>query len=324
MQGDTSRLPWRPGCLPLMLAPMQGLTNRGLRGFFIEKVRPDVVFTEYVRAQAGARKVISNSYRLEPASEQGGVPLVVQLIGADTAALVAAARTVQELGAVHLNINLGCPYGRMTGNSAGGALLQDPTGLPGMLESLRRVISGSFSVKVRAGFDDPCQLFSLLDIFAGCGVDFLIVHPRTVRQRYSGCADHRITAQAVRQTALPVIANGDVFTVEDGRRVLEQTGAAGLMLGRGAIADPFLFERLRGRYRAVSSAAERRVEVHGYLRDLIACYGEIFCGEQQLLSKIKEVLAQLRDPELLAVVRELQRCKKMSRFVEILDDLSLQ
>lgn len=281
-------------------------------------------FYQYVRAQTGARKIISNSDRLEAACEQGGVPLVVQLIGTDTGALVAAAHTVQELGGRHLNINLGCPYGRMTGNTAGGALLQDPTALPAMLESLRRVIDGTFSVKVRAGFDDPSQLYSLLGIFEGCGVDFLIVHPRTVRQRYSGSADHLVTARVVQDTSLPVIANGDIFTVEDGQRVLTQTGAAGLMLGRGAIADPYLFERLRGRYPAVSGGAERRAELQGYLRDLLQRYQEIFCGEHQVLGKVKEVLAQVTEPELLPAVRRLQKCKKVSRFVELLDELPEQ
>lgn len=91
-----------------MLAPMQGLTNRALRALFIERVRPDVVFTEFVRVKASAKKNITENDRQEVVSTAGGVPLVVQLIGTDTEALLAAANTVQELGAEHLNINLGC------------------------------------------------------------------------------------------------------------------------------------------------------------------------------------------------------------------------
>jgi len=108
------KLPWEPDCRPLMLAPMQGLTNRALRTLFINRVRPDVVFTEYVRAQADIKKCISDSDRREIRNDCDTTPLVVQLIGSNINFLVAAANTVQELGAEHLNINLGCPYGRMT------------------------------------------------------------------------------------------------------------------------------------------------------------------------------------------------------------------
>ena len=310
------RLPWLHGSQPLMLAPMQGLTNRALRGLFVETVRPDVVFTEFVRVQAGAKKVLPAAGRAEVLGRSDGVPLVVQLIGADAEALVAAADIVQGLGGEHLNINLGCPYGRMTGNSAGGALLRDPVGLAKLLARLRRHVAVGFSVKVRSGFDDPGQVLDLLPVFEDCGVDFLIIHPRTVIQKYSGPADHRITAAAVRATRLPVIANGDIFTVADAARVTAQTAAAGLMMGRGAIADPLLFRRLRGEYRAVSEPPERCRELREYLSALLPRYQELFCGDQQVLCKMKEILSQVREPALEKPVRNLLRCRRLSSFVE--------
>jgi len=313
-----AKLPWAEGSLPLMLAPMQGLTNRALRGLFIERVRPDVVFTEFVRVKASAKKNITANDRQEVVSTADGVPLVVQLIGTDPEALLAAANTVQELGAEHLNINLGCPYGRMTSQTAGGALLREPLALARMLAALRREIRGSFSVKVRSGFDDPEQIFSLLSIFAESGIDFLVVHPRTVKQLYTGPADHGVTAEVVRQTALPVIANGDIFTAAIGHRVLAETGAAGLMLGRGAIADPLLFERLRGSYPAESSQAARVVELRDYLQELLARYQVIFCGEHQILCKMKEVLCHVHDPEVAPLARQLKRSKSLSQFGELL------
>ena len=177
-----------------MLAPMQGLTNRALRGLFVERYHPDVVFTEYVLVKSDSRAPISKSDRLEVTAGDRSVPLVVQLIGSDFEAMLAAARAVQELGAAHLNINLGCPYGRMARNIAGGTLLGEPDRLETLLKLLRPAIHGSFSVKVRSGVDDSSQLPALVGLFEECGVDFLVVHPRTVRQRYSGLADHRVTA----------------------------------------------------------------------------------------------------------------------------------
>jgi tRNA-dihydrouridine synthase len=305
-----------------MLAPMQGLTNRALRTLFINRVRPDVVFTEFVRAKSDKRKCISDSDRREIESDCQGTPLVVQLIGSNINYLVAAAEIVQELGARHLNINLGCPYGRMTKNSAGGALLKAPAGLPLMLDSLRKTIHGSFSVKVRSGYDDRSQLLSLIPVFEDCGIDFLIVHPRTVRQRFNGLADHTVTAAVVGQTSLPVIANGDIWTVADGERVAAQTGAAGLMLGRGAISDPLLFERLRGNYSAQSTYDKRAEELREYLQDLLARYRELFCGDHQVLCKMKEVLSYSKIPIFSRQLRKLKQTKSLREFSELLQDFS--
>ena len=297
-----------------MLAPMQGVTNRALRTLFINRVRPDVVFTEFVRAQADIQKCISDSDRREIDIGCNTTPLVVQLIGSNIDFLVAAADTVQELGAEHLNINLGCPYGRMTKSTAGGALLKTPADLPLMLKSLRKTVLGSFSVKIRSGYEDPSQLLSLITIFEDCGIDFLIVHPRTVQQQFNGLADHNVTAAVVRQTSLPVIANGDIWTVADGDRVLSQTGAAGLMLGRGAIADPLLFERLRGNYAALSTPAQRAEELRDYLQELLARYQELFCGDQQVLWKMKEVLTFIKDPWFAKQMRKLKKTKSLAEF----------
>jgi tRNA-dihydrouridine synthase len=187
---------------------------------------------------------------------------------------------------------------------------------------LRRFVQGGFSVKLRAGFDDPEELHALLPLFEDCGVDFLIVHARTVAQRYSGAADHRITAAVVRKTGLPVIANGDIFTAETGCRVLAQTGAAGLMLGRGAVADPFLFRRLRGQAPQVPTLEERSMELQQYLAELLSIYQEIFCGEQQVLARIKEVLAYIRDPQWQKTIRRLRKTRSVRRFQELLAGLT--
>lgn len=143
----------------MMLTSMQGLTNRALRAGLNNRLRTNVIFAEYVRALADTPKCNSGSDRREIENQDNTVPLVVQLIGSNINSLVAAAKTFQELGAEHLNINFGFPYGRMMKSSAGGALLKNPAGLPMIPESLRKTISGSFSVKIRSGYDDPFSCF---------------------------------------------------------------------------------------------------------------------------------------------------------------------
>jgi tRNA-dihydrouridine synthase B len=316
-------LPWQTGNTPLMLAPMQGLTNRALRSLFGEWAKPDVMFTEFIRVQPGSRKVISAIDRLEAGSASKDIPLVVQLIGKDTASLEGAARAAQEDGAVHLNLNLGCPFGRMNSGSAGGALLKHPEGLDRRLKTLRNCIAGSFSVKVRSGYDDPEQIFSLLPIFADCGVDFIVLHARTVIQKYGGRADHELTARLVEKTELPVIANGDVTTAAEGELVLQTTGAAGLMIGRGAIRDPLLFERLRGNASRQPSRSERAAELKYYIVELADRYLEIFQGDSQALNKLKTILNMLGEDEFFGKqIRKILRSNNLNRFLGLVEKLS--
>jgi tRNA-dihydrouridine synthase len=142
-----------------------------------------------------------------------------------------------------------------------------------------------------------------------------------VVQEYTGCADHSITAAVVRQTRLPVIANGDIRSAATGLRVLRETGAAGLMLGRGAIADPFLFARLRGRAAAEPDRSERTKLLRRYLLELLKRYNDLFCGEAQVLGKIKAVLATMADPAFEKTLKQLRKAKNVRTFAALLDEL---
>jgi tRNA-dihydrouridine synthase B len=310
-----SLLPWTPPLRPLMLAPMQGLTNRALRAVVEEWVRPDVVWTEFVRGRPGP-EVVSRVDQRELAS-RGRVPLVVQLIGNDRGGLQAAAAGAHEAGAAHLNFNLGCPSRRHGGRGAGGALLAMPERLPALLGALREAFPGSLSVKLRAGYDDPRQVFTLLPLFEQVGVDYLVLHPRTVLQEFAGHADHRVTAEVVEATRLPVIANGDVTSVAQGRRVLEETGAAGLMLGRGAMADPVLFQRLRG----AAPPEPDGTELRQLLERLLPRYVELFCGDHQVLAKLKEPLRYATALHHRDVLARLRRARTLAAFQEALQAL---
>ena len=317
-----SKLPWLPGETPLMLAPMQGLTNRALRSLFISWVRPDVVCTEFMRVNpVAAKKRLAPGDLREISPSEEGVPLIVQLIGHGREALVSAARSAQDAGAAHINLNMGCPYGRMTSGLTGGGMLKRPELLEEIIPALREAITGTFSVKLRAGYDDPRQIFSLLPLFEASGVDFLVLHPRTVRQAYNGLADHGISAEVVQRTSLPVITNGDIRSAATGLRVLKETGAAGLMLGRGGIGEPMLFERLRGRAVPEPDCRERAAMLRRYLLGLLPLYRELFCGDAQVLGKIKGVVANVEDPELDKVLKQLKRSKTLNAFQAAVEEI---
>jgi tRNA-dihydrouridine synthase B len=313
-----SVLPWKENVKPLMLAPMQGLTNEALRACYIEHYHPDLVFTEFVRVQSQSRKRVGRSDLAEIQAHKENIPLIVQLIGSDAKSLSDAALEVQNAGCNHINLNLGCPYGRMTTGATGGELLNQPEKLPELLADLRKAIDGSFSVKCRAGYHDPSQIYDLLTLFDASGVDFIILHPRTVEQKYSGNANHELTAEVTARASMPVIANGDISTAEMGSKLLSETSVAGLMLGRGALADPQLFRRIRHELPTQVDEATRRLELAVFIGDLVPRYLEKFCGERQALMKLKDLLNFIPDSCLQRDLGKLKRSNTVERFQTLL------
>lgn len=312
-------LPWPTDSTPLMLAPLQGLTNQAMRALFVDWVRPDTVFTEFLRVSNVSRKRLARKDLEDSAAATGDVPLVAQLVGNQTAPLVVAARNAEQAGARHINLNMGCPYGRMTTGATGGGLLKNPEYLEELIPALRDAITVSFSIKLRAGYDDPEQVFSLLPLFEKSRVDFLVLHPRTVVQKYEGQADHRITARVVRETGLPLIANGDINTAKYALDILKETEAAGLMLGRGAMSDPLLFERIRNRQTEEPSFEETAAMLKRYLHDLLERYQPVFCGEKQVLDKFKNVLIFIDKPDFARHINKMKRVKNISRMYEMIE-----
>ncbi|TWU47042.1 tRNA-dihydrouridine synthase C [Rubripirellula reticaptiva] len=290
-----------------MLAPMQGLTNRALRAVYGELATPDVLFTEFVRVRPNAKKVIADSDFVEATTSVPGIPLVVQVIGCADDGVVDAVSDLVARGVQHINVNMGCPFGRMTSVLAGGGMFKYPETVYPMLAAMRQIVPGSLSVKTRLGIDDQREVFSVLDAFEKASVDFLVVHSRTVKQKYKGEADHDLSREIVLAAAMPVIANGDIRSVEDAQRVMKQTGAAGLMLGRGAIADHKIFDRIRSREPGNPSAEARQQEVTERLRRLLDGYEDIFHGDAQVMVKFKEVLAHIEAPELDRLKKRLKK-----------------
>lgn len=303
-----------------MLAPMQGVTNRVLRAVYGQHAKPDVLFTEFVRVRPKAKKVIADSDFIEATTRVPGIPLVVQVIGCADDGVVDAVRDLVVRGVEHINVNMGCPFGRMTSVLAGGGMFKHPETVYPMLAALREIVPGSLSVKTRLGIDDDREIFSVLDSFAKASVDFLIVHSRTVKQKYRGDADHNLSREIVEAASMPVIANGDIRSVADAERVLNQTGAAGLMIGRGAIGDHKIFERVRQNMPTVPSTEDVQREVTERLRLLLDGYQGIFHGDAQVLIKFKEIVNHIDHPDLTRFTKRLRKaksCVELRRELEV-------
>jgi len=216
---------------------------------------------------------------------------------------------------------MGCPYGRMTTGLTGGGMLRDPAELNNIIPALRKAISCSFSIKLRAGYDNPGQIFDLLPLFEASGVDFLILHPRVVIQKYSGLADHNITARVVQKTRIPVIANGDITDTATGLHVQKMTGASGLMLGRGAISDPLIFKRLRGKATAEPGHSERASMLRYYIKEILVRYSSLFCGEAQILARMKDILSTIDDTGFEKPFKSMKKAGRVTAFSDALKEL---
>jgi len=299
---------------------MQGVTNRGLREVFGTTVRPDVLFTEFVRVRPGAATPVTNVDFIEATTEVPGVPLVVQVIGSADEGVVQATRDLVSRGVQHVNVNMGCPWGRMTSILAGGGMFRAPETVEPMLRELRQIVPGSLSVKTRSGIDDERQIFDVMPAFDAAGIDFLVVHSRTVQQKYTGAANHDLTREIVERSGVPVIANGDVTTVAGAAQVMERTGAAGLMLGRGAIGDPWLFDRIRGVAPERPAGEPRRRELARHLSLLLASYETIFHGDAQILAKFKSVVALIPDPDQARWCKSLKKQKRVLSLRSLLNE----
>ncbi len=301
-----------------MLAPMQGLTNRGLRAVFAKHARPDVLFTEFVRVSARGQALISKSDLIEATTAAPGIPLVVQVIGCLDEGVIEATQELVERGVEHVNVNMGCPFGRMNSVLAGGGMFKSPESIEPMLSQMRKLVPGSLSVKTRTGLENDRELLSLLPAFENSGIDFLVVHSRTVKQKYKGKANHGLTKEIVASTSLPVIANGDICDEVRAAYVLGETQAAGLMLGRGAIADPLLFERIRGARPPRPEGSEYQRQLANHVRALLVEYEALFCGDAQILSKIRETLVHMKQPDVARFAKKLLKQRTLSDFRSML------
>jgi nifR3 family TIM-barrel protein len=222
---------------------MQDVTDRAYWGLSARYGGADLYFTEYFRVHGDSRleKWILDSLINNPT----GRPAVAQMIGNDVAAMVRSAKELQKYPVAAIDLNLGCPAPVVYRKCAGGGLLREPKRVDAILGALREAVAIPFSVKTRIGFKDWEVFEELLPIFARHRLDLLTVHGRTVAEMYRGEVHYDLIAKAVQAMPCPVIANGNIDSPRKARAVLAQTGARGLMIGRAAIRNPWLFSQIR-------------------------------------------------------------------------------
>jgi tRNA-dihydrouridine synthase len=275
----------------LALAPMQDVTTLEFMRVVARYGGPDVYWTEYFRVHGDSRpeKWILRSIIENPTRR----PVVAQLIGNDVPALVRTARELQKYPIAAIDLNLGCPAPIVYRKCAGGGLLREPQRIDAILGALRDAVTMPFTVKTRIGFESPAEFDALLPLFAKHPIDLLTVHARTVRQMYRPGVRYDLIARATRELKCPVLANGNVHSAAHAKQLLAETGARGLMIGRGAIRNPWLFDQIRAELRGDKIKVPAGRDVLAYIREL---------WENEITPDVKESA-------------QVQRMKKFMNFI---------
>jgi tRNA-dihydrouridine synthase B len=304
----------------LALAPMQDITDLSFWRVICRFGGPDIYWSEYFRVHRDSR--LDAPILESIVSNPTGRPAVAQLLGEHVPSLVRAAKELQQYPVAAVDLNLGCPAPVVYRKGAGGGLLRDLEKIEAILGALREAVSIPLTVKTRVGFDSSGGFDRLLGIFDKHRVDLVTVHGRTVSQGYSGSVHHDLIARAVNALSCPVLANGDVCSTDHARSVLAQTGAAGLMIGRGAIRNPWLFDQIRDTLggRAVTLPIGR--EVLAYINALWEARCVPGTPERLQAQGMKKFLNFIADsksvpPQFLAEIRRAATRQDFFRLCEL-------
>lgn len=263
---------------PLALAPMAGITDLPFR-LICRRLGCGMTVSEMVSAKGLLYKNVKTTEMLR--IDDGERPTAIQLFGSVPAELAEAARMVEASGADMIDFNMGCPVPKIVNNGEGSALMKNPQLAHDILAAMVKAVKIPVTVKFRAGWDDANRnAVEIARAVEAAGVSAVAVHGRTRQQFYEGKADWSIIADVKQAVSVPVFGNGDIFTVSDGLRMLEQTGCDGLMIGRGADGNPWLFTALAAALRGEPlpqppSLKERLAQAAEHLEMLIAYKNEV-------------------------------------------------
>ena len=276
------------------LAPMAGVTDRSFRrvcrSFGADYTVSEMVsakalcYEQKAKAAASMRSVSGFLASVQPDE----LPMAVQLFGSEPAFLAEAARMLESgdyrgcVSAVPptaIDINMGCPMRKITGNGEGSALLRNPGLIGQIVRAVSDAVSIPVTVKIRSGWDrDSINAPEVARMAEQAGAAMICVHARTREQMYEPCADWSVIAAVKKAVSIPVLGNGDITSADDALRMMEETGCDGVMIGRGAMGNPWLFAeicaRMDGRLYTPPTLSERMQTALDQARSMMAEKGE--------------------------------------------------
>lgn len=274
----------------MVLAPMAGVTDSVFRRLVLSLGGCGLVVSEMTNAASVSPKAMQRHRLLDYLPEER--PISIQLSGNDPEMVANAARFVAKLGPDVIDINCGCPSPKVTGGGHGSALLKDLPKLAALLKAVRAAVDIPVTLKFRAGWDDSSlNYIETAKIAEDAGMAAITLHPRTKVQGYAGEADWTRIAEVAAAVSIPVIGSGDVRSPEDALDRLATSGVAAVMIGRAAMANPWIFRQIeqlrRGEPIWQPGPADKR--------DLLLRYGAMCLEsmpERHALGKVKQLIGQ--------------------------------
>lgn len=225
------------------LAPMQDITHLAFMKVISSYGAPDYFFTEFFRVHE--HSTLEKSILASILAGPGGRPIFAQLIGEDLYHMERTAKELLNYPVAGVDLNMGCPAPKIYKKNVGGGLLRDPKKVDALLGCLRAAIPGLFTVKMRLGFEDMENFPIILSLVNKHQVDLLSIHGRTVKEMYRSEVHYEKIKDAIGVVNCPILANGNITSVRVAEDVLTYTGAQGVMIGRGAVRNPWIFRQLR-------------------------------------------------------------------------------
>ena len=261
--------PLIPGQPWTALAPMQDVTTLPFMRLLGKYGAPDLLFTEYFRVHGHSN--LESHIVDSICHHETGRPVFAQMIGESLPDLERTVKAIEtaQLPVAGIDLNMGCPAPKVYKKNVGGGLLREPAKIDEILGCLRAAVQGRFTVKMRIGFDSDEHFEAILDLIEKHQVDLLSLHARTVKEAYRSEVHYEYIKRAAERLPCPVLANGNITSVAKGQWVLDETGAAGLMIGRSCIRNPWIFRQLREHFAGEPVFKPTLGDVRAYIEDLI-------------------------------------------------------
>jgi nifR3 family TIM-barrel protein len=251
---------------PFVLAPMAGITDHAFRTFMAAR-GAGVVVTELISA-AGIEYKSERTLKLMSFDETQR-PVGIQVFGEDPEQMANAAKFVEEMGADFVDVNFGCPVPKVVKKGAGSAALKDLPAMAKLLNAMVKSVSIPVTIKIRTGWDaNTRNADQVLDLAYNEGITWVAIHGRTRAQGYDGLADWDYIAEVKSRAKIPVLGNGDILTPRQAVLRLEQSGCDGVLIGRGALKNPFIFMDALALWKG--EAMDRKVS-----RDFVSLYDDL-------------------------------------------------